>query len=204
MIARRSATHPATTSRASLGRRVALLRARGTSTMAATLMGRSEWSGVWALGSADHLVDEAPPPGLARLDRAHHRVLCLVEVAGRVPHLGGVAAADVPAPEAEAQVHPRRAVAQALLAPLGGTRPDARVALLQVLAGSLDRVHGQHLTLCQAAVLVVDPVEHGLLEVERAQHHTQHGVVGPTLVTQPKHLLALRLQHLHARSAVPR
>ena len=38
----------------------------------------------------------------------------------------------------------------------------------EVLAGSLDRVHGQHLALCQAALLVVDPVEHGLLEVERS------------------------------------
>src|SRR5436305_15290005 len=53
-----------------------------------------------------HLVDVAPAPVLARLERAHEGVVGGVEVAGGVVVLRRVAVADVAAGEAEAQVHP--------------------------------------------------------------------------------------------------
>ena len=100
-------------------------------------------------------------------------------------------------------MHPRRAVAQALLAALRGAGLDGDVCdLAQVLAGGFDGLHGQHLTVCQAFGLVVDPVEHRLLEVERAEHDAQHLVVGAALVTQAQHLGALGLQHREPAAAV--
>src|SRR3989449_11582074 len=62
------------------------------------------------------LVHVAPAPVLARLERAHDRMLHRPEVLRRVLVLRRVAAPDVPAREAEPQVHPRVADAQALLA----------------------------------------------------------------------------------------
>src|SRR3954454_4923573 len=62
------------------------------------------------------LVQVAPAPRLARLRRAHDRVVRLVEVLGRVAVRRVVAAADLPALPAEAQVNPRRPDLQALLA----------------------------------------------------------------------------------------
>src|SRR5690348_6126585 len=56
--------------------------------------------------SADDLVDEAPAPDLARLERAHHRVLSVAEMPGRVPAWRRVAASHVPACQAEPQVYP--------------------------------------------------------------------------------------------------
>src|SRR5436190_2707249 len=62
------------------------------------------------------LVDVAPAPVLARLGRADDRMGGLVEVRGRVPVRRVVAAADVPAGLAHAQMHPPAAGPQALLA----------------------------------------------------------------------------------------
>src|SRR6185312_16233634 len=67
-------------------------------------------------GSPQQVVHEAPPPCLTWLDRAHHRVAGLGEVCGRVLADRRVAAADVAALEAQPQMHPARAVAQALRA----------------------------------------------------------------------------------------
>jgi hypothetical protein len=47
-----------------------------------------------------------PLPALTRLDRAHDRMLGLMEVFGCVLVLGGVAAADVPATEAHPEMNP--------------------------------------------------------------------------------------------------
>src|SRR6185436_12177075 len=69
-------------------------------------------------GIEPHLVDEAPPPPFARLERANDRVLGGLEVLGGVLVLRIVAAPDVPALHAEPQVHPRVAHRQALLAAL--------------------------------------------------------------------------------------
>src|SRR3954454_12076069 len=63
-----------------------------------------------------HLVDHAPRPGLARLDRAQDGVFGLAGVPGRVAVRGGVAAADLPAALAHAQMDPLAADLEALLA----------------------------------------------------------------------------------------
>jgi len=71
-------------------------------------------------GGADlvehRLVNVAPLPALARLDRANHRVAGRVEMRGGVLVLRAVAAPDVAARKAHAQLHPALAHPQALLA----------------------------------------------------------------------------------------
>src|SRR3954453_19259906 len=64
------------------------------------------------------LVQVAPAPRLARLGRAHDRVVRLVEVRRGVAVRRVVAAADLAALPAQPQVNPRRADLQALLATL--------------------------------------------------------------------------------------
>src|SRR5262245_5116476 len=68
------------------------------------------------------LVHVAPPPVLARLERADQRVVRLVEVGGGVAVGRAVAAADVATGLAHPQVDPATAHAQAVLASLGGRR----------------------------------------------------------------------------------
>src|SRR3954451_8203775 len=75
-------------------------------------------------GSDERLVHEAPAPVFARLERTDERVTVVVRVAACVAAGGGVTAADVPAAEAQPQVHPLHAGAQAVLTPLGGARRD--------------------------------------------------------------------------------
>lgn len=70
------------------------------------------------------LVDVAPPPVLARLERLHDGVADGMGMRAGVPEWGRVAAPDVPAGQAEPQVDPFRAQAQALLTALGGARRD--------------------------------------------------------------------------------
>src|SRR5215470_18831364 len=87
---------------------------------------------VWAPGAppagvANRLLDQlliqvAPPPHLARLERPDHRVTGPVEVGRGVPVRGGVAAPDMPAGQAQPQVDPVRALPQAVLAALRGDR----------------------------------------------------------------------------------
>jgi predicted GNAT family acetyltransferase len=66
------------------------------------------------------LVDVAPAPGLAGLERADDRMLPVVSVGGRVTVRRIVAAADVAAFEAKAQMEPLAAAAQAVLASVDG------------------------------------------------------------------------------------
>jgi hypothetical protein len=54
-----------------------------------------------------NLVNITPDPGLSRLDRAHERVLGLVEMLGGVFILRRIAARDVAAEQAHAQMNPR-------------------------------------------------------------------------------------------------
>src|SRR3954447_3739273 len=68
------------------------------------------------------LVQVAPAPLLARLGRAHDRVVRLVEVRRGVAVRRVVATADLAAFAAQPQVHPRRADLEALLAPLDALR----------------------------------------------------------------------------------
>ena len=64
-----------------------------------------------------HLVGVAPAPGLSRLNRAHDRMVHRVEVPGRVLVLRRVAAADVAAFHAHAQMDPAVACLEALFTP---------------------------------------------------------------------------------------
>src|SRR5215475_5986946 len=75
----------------------------------------------WAT-SDQLLVQVAPPPHLARLERPDHRVTGPVEVGGGVPLRRGVAAADMAAGQAQPKVDPVRAQPQAVLAALGRDR----------------------------------------------------------------------------------
>src|SRR5580698_10028136 len=63
-------------------------------------------SGTEALGSDIGFVDVTPAPVFARLERLHDRVPDRVRMGARMPERRGVAAADVPAGQAQPQVHP--------------------------------------------------------------------------------------------------
>ena len=64
------------------------------------------------------MVDIAPSPALAPLDRAHDGVICFMEVAGSMFPLRGIAAANMPANKAHAQMYPFAAGLEALFASL--------------------------------------------------------------------------------------
>jgi hypothetical protein len=81
----------------------------------------------------EDLVDETPLPGLVGLERLDDGMPGRPEVAGRVPVLRVVAAADVAAVKAAAQVHPGVAHPEALFASLRFRRRV--VGALQVRAG---------------------------------------------------------------------
>src|SRR5438105_7132918 len=76
---------------------------------------------VWHLVEK-RLVDEAPAPRLARLERPKDRMMRLAKMCARVLVLRIVATADVPAAQAQAQMNPVVAIAQALLAAVGARR----------------------------------------------------------------------------------
>ena len=68
----------------------------------------------------DHdLIDVAPAPVFAGLERLYDRVVGGVEVPGGMLVLRGIAAANMPAFEAETQVYPRIADFQTILTPIG-------------------------------------------------------------------------------------
>jgi hypothetical protein len=66
--------------------------------------------------SGRDIVHVAPDPSFARFDRADQWMLGLVEVLGGVFVLGGIAASDVTALDAQAQVYPRIAGLDAFFA----------------------------------------------------------------------------------------
>src|SRR4051794_10484959 len=99
------------------------------------------------------LVVEAPGPVLARLDRAHDRVPRGVVVRGRVAIGRGVAAADVPALQADAQVHPAAARGEAVLAAVHGVGQLAQEDVVEVGAGG----HGGHSLMGSQTWNVVAP-----------------------------------------------
>src|SRR5438552_3753259 len=80
---------------------------------------KREWPASQAVTSDGSVVHIAPPPGLPRLQRAHDRVRGGPEVCRRVAMPRRVAAADVPAREAEPEVDPALAQTEALLATSG-------------------------------------------------------------------------------------
>src|SRR5690606_9594878 len=84
---------------------------------------------------AADVVGVAPCPALAGLGAADDRVAGLLGMSARVLVDRGVAAADSPAGQAEAQVHPGVTDLEARLAPAVGYRPV--VHLDQVLAGGV-------------------------------------------------------------------
>jgi len=68
----------------------------------------------------DHdLIDVAPAPVFAGLERLYDRVAGGVKVPGGMLVLRGIAAANMPAFEAETQVYPRIADFQTILTPIG-------------------------------------------------------------------------------------
>ena len=71
---------------------------------------------VGLLGLEHHLVDVAPVPVLAGLERTHERVSRCREVFACMTIRLIVATADMTAGHAKAQVHPRCADSQAILA----------------------------------------------------------------------------------------
>ncbi len=77
---------------------------------------RPSGSGALSLQLERDLVECAPRPLLARLDRAEDRVRRVGRVAGGVAVGRGVTAADLPARPADSQVQPSPAALQALLA----------------------------------------------------------------------------------------
>jgi len=84
----------------------------------------------------DHLIDVAPAPILARLERLDDRMAAGVEVFSGVPVFGLIAAAHMAALQAEAQMHPRITCLQAIFAALRAGRDLAdRIEM---------RTHGFH------------------------------------------------------------
>jgi hypothetical protein len=79
------------------------------------------------------VVDVAPAPSLAGLERLHDRVLSAVEVLGGVFVFRRVAATDMAALQAQPQVHPAVTHLQTLFAALG-VRRDL-LDLVEMLAG---------------------------------------------------------------------
>src|SRR4030095_3909317 len=80
------------------------------------------------------LVDVAPAPVLARLGRADDRVPALSGMRRRVAGRGGVAAADLPAGHAHAEMDPAAADLQALLAAFDRLREGGHLDLVEVAA----------------------------------------------------------------------
>src|ERR1700722_11538835 len=73
-------------------------------------------------GSDIRLIEVAPAPVLARLEGLHYRVADRIRVGAGMTKWRGVAAADMPARQAQPQVDPGGADPQALLAALGRIR----------------------------------------------------------------------------------
>src|SRR5207244_11563628 len=82
--------------------------------------GREARHAAKAVEAERDLVEIAPAPVLARLERANNRMRCSVVVSGCVTVGRVIAAADVTAGEADPQVQPLAAVAEALLAAVDG------------------------------------------------------------------------------------
>ena len=74
------------------------------------------------LPSNHRLVHVTPAPILAGLEGLDDWVTAMMEMTSRVPMRRGIAAADVTAGEAQAQMHPARADSQAILAAFGTRR----------------------------------------------------------------------------------
>lgn len=88
----------------------------------------------WRSGKVQfQVVDVAPAPSLAGLERLHDRVLSAVEVLGGVFVFRRVAATDMAALQAQPQVHPAVTRLQTLFAALG-VRSDL-LDLVEMLAG---------------------------------------------------------------------
>src|SRR5699024_6861249 len=147
-----------------------------------------------AAGSSDEgLVDEAPAPRLTRLEGAHHGVPGLLVVGGRVA-VGGVAAADVTAAEADAQVQPGELLREALLAAVGFAGDDrlGKVALVLALAG--DPLRGQQRRTAHRVGAGADRLERGLLGIERPEDLGQDLVVDEPALADAQQLGTLCLQ----------
>jgi hypothetical protein len=95
-----------------------------------------------------NLVDVAPAPVLAWLDRADDRVRRRMIVRGCVAVRGVVAAADVTTGEADAEVQPLAALEQAVLAAVDGHREVAKRDLVEVGAELAHRTRAVERARC--------------------------------------------------------
>src|SRR5258707_6217606 len=85
-----------------------------------------------AVAQSEHdLVDIAPAPALGRVVTSDDRVPCLPEVPRRMPVRRLVAAPDMATGPTQAQMHPRRADLEALLAPERARRYVANGRLMR-------------------------------------------------------------------------
>ena len=90
---------------------------------------------------SEQFVHEAPSPGFARLGRLHHRVSGALEVHARVPRRRRIAAADVPAGQADPQMHPRTVLGRVVLAAARCVRLHRGRRVPEVLAVGRRRRH---------------------------------------------------------------
>ena len=114
----------------------------------------------------------------------------------------GVAAADVAAGQAQPQVHRCGALALTVRAALGRQGLDVRGCVAQVVAGATGRLGWQQQPFAGRLVAALDPVEHRLLEVQRAHHLVEHLVVGLSGVADAQHLRTLGTEHLQPNPPV--
>ena len=82
-----------------------------------------------------HFIHEAPAPTIRWIESLHHWMARGMEVFGGMSVRGGVAAPDVPAHAAQAQVNPVTACLQTFFAAVCGRRHFAELIQMSALAG---------------------------------------------------------------------
>src|SRR5512133_344898 len=120
--------------------------------------------------SPNPLIHEAPAPRLTRLEAAHDWMLGQREMALGMPTNRGVAASDVSAAEADAQVHGARALTNAVLADARAVRIDAGGSVFEVSAGASGHVRCCHCLVFEPIRPLCGDREHGFLDVERPEY----------------------------------
>ena len=145
---------------------------------------------------AQPLVDVAPAPRLALLEAADDRVPGLVEVPVGMPVRRRVAAADVAAGQAQPEVHPLGAVAQALLAPVG--RRSGVTDAGASLRCSHARTRSIRATSSRSTVATLSSIRSSIdsSRSSMADDLPEHLVVDLAEVAHVQHDLALGVQHL--------
>jgi hypothetical protein len=113
--------------------------------------------------SGSELIRVAPHPGFARLDRADQRMLGMVKVLSRMFVPGGIAAAHVPALQAETKVDP------------GISGLDAVFTDVLIRAGQLDVVQMSTLGHNSSVVLISDAQKSRALQFRERSMNQMYG-----------------------------